>query len=825
MLFIALAFANYSHASKPNKLTKTITWELKDDGTLIISGKGDMPDYEYDFSGEYYCDETPPWSKYIAENDISITSVIIEEGITSIGDFAFESYYFNLDVRNLTIPNSVISIGDYAFFNNSITTLTIPNSVTTIGKYAFCENKITTLTIPNSVTTIGDRAFGHNEITTLTIPDSITSIGDSVFFANKITTVNIPNSVTSIGDHAFGCNNITTLTIPDSVTVVGDHAFRFNNITTLKLSNSVISIGDAAFDDNDITDLIIPNSVTDIGWIAFHQNKITTLNIPDSVITIDDEAFRSNNITTLTISNSVTSIGAKAFSSNDITSLTIPNSVTSIGTGAFSGNDIASLTLPNSITSIDDWVFANNNIETLTIPNSVTSIGIGAFFNNNIKSLNIPDSVKSIGDNAFAPKRGEVFSARIIHLPSWVTDKNCERMGISLDSYYEYGTPTVEWLLKKSIELYDNNNYEEALKYILRAINNEATSAPTVGCYNLAGVYYFALGRYKEALNMLLMAAYLRATAIKVVDIKTANFKETDLKATDIKVANDTSLGVYAHNIGDCYRMLNDNKRAREWYMVGSGYGYASALEKLHKYYDVTASASVDKIWVANTDDNSIFHLNNLRVNYAYNEKATLILHIYDENKRQLTDKNNKYYSSDGYVQFNYEIASAPYIYTIWEDFTITVPTSEIHIDRTKKSRTPYCKLIVKDKDGKIVYTSPYFQFTLDKIETAAPAPTTTSAKKSSTTETAKTQTQTQTQTQTKTQTQTQQAYTPEYGYRDMWVTCTSCAGTGICPSCHGVGHVHGTYVQVCGFCGGTKACPFCGGRGGHYEKVQYQIR
>jgi len=663
VLFIILAFANYSHASKPKKLTESITWELKDDGTLIISGKGDMPDYG-DLKQRNSYSKNCPWAK--GKRREAVKSVIIENGITHIGNHAFR----DCDITEITIPNSVISIGNYAFTDCNLTTLNIPNSVKSIGDYAFYDNDLTTLNIPNSVKSIGDRTFCGNKITTLTIPDSVTSIGDGVFGSNKITTLKIANSVTNIGGSAFYNNGITTLTIPNSVTYIGSKAFLLNDIIT----------------------------------------------------------------------------------------------------------------------------------------------------------LTIPDSVKSIGDEAFAPNWGKVSSARIIHLPSWVTKNDCKRIGISEESYEEY-RPSIEWLLKKSKELYDNNNYEEALKYILRAINNEATSAPTAVCYNQAGVYYFALGRYKEALNMLLKAAYLRATAIKVVDIKTANFKETDLKATDIKVANDTSLGLYAHNIGDCYRMLNDNKRAREWYMVGSGYGYALALEKLHKYYDVTASASVDKIWVANTDGNTIFHLNNLRVNYAYNEKATLILHIYDENKRQLTDKNNKYYSPDGYVQFNYEIASAPYIYTIWEDFTITVPTSEIHIDRTKKSRTPYCKLIVKDKDGKIVYTSPYFQFTLDKIETAAPAPTTTSVKKRSTTETAKTQTQTQTQTQTKTQTQTQQAYTPEYGYRDMWVTCTSCAGTGICPSCHGVGHVHGTYVQVCGFCGGTKACPFCGGRGGHYEKVQYQIR
>lgn len=481
-----------------------------------------------------------------------------------------------------------------------------------------------------------------------------------------------------------------------------------------------------------------------------------------------------------------------------IKSVIIEDGITSIGNYAFYGDNITTLNIPNSVTNIGEYAFPGNEITTLNIPNSVTSIGEDAFYNNSITTLTIPNSVTYIGDEAFAPKRGEVSSARIIHLPSWVTDKDCERMGISLDSYYEYGTPTVEWLLKKSNELFYNNNYEEALKYILRAINNEATTGPTAECYKQVGYCYFLLNSYNDAIKMFLEAYMLYST-------------------------DDYGKGSCAWLIGDIYRKyFNSNEVAYTWYTIASNLGNELASEDLCEYYEET-TASVNKIWAANTKDNTIFHLNDLSVNYAFKEKVTLILNIYDENKRQLTDKNNKYYSPDGYVQFKSEIASVKYLKSIWEDFPITVPTSEIHIDRTKKSRTPYCKLIVKDKDGKIVYTSPYFQFTLDKIETAAPAPTATSAKKSSTTETTKTQTQTQTKTQT--QTQTQQAYTPEYGYRDMWVTCTSCAGTGICPSCHGVGHVHGTYVQVCGFCGGTKACPFCGGRGGHYEKVQYQIR
>lgn len=442
-------------------------------------------------------------------------------------------------------------------------------------------------------------------------------------------------------------------------------------------------------------------------------------------------------------------------------------------------------------------------IESVIIEEGITSIGDYAFYNNSITTLTIPNSVTNIGIEAFAPKSGEVSSARIIHLPSWVTDKDCERMGISLDSYYEYGTPTVEWLLRKSRELCVTTvrRYDEALKYILRAINNEATTGPTAECYKQAGSCYFLLNSYNDAIKMY-------------------------YEAYKLSSADEYGKGFCAWKIGDIYRAyLNNNKEAYTWYTIASNLGYKSAWEALCEYYEET-TASVNKIWAANTKDNTIFHFNNLSVNYAYWEKVTLILNIYDENKRQLTDKNNKYYSPDGYVQFKSEIASVIYLKSIWEDFTITVPTSEIHIDRTKKSRTPYCKLIVKDKDGKIVYTSPYFQFTLDKIETAAPAPTTTSVKKSSTTETTQTKQQSNSTT-TSVSTNTgnvggfvsaqQQTYIPRpvevKHYESVYVdvNCHHCYGSGRCQSCNGTGMIDYSFGS------GKLDCPNC-----HNGRCQY---
>lgn len=91
---------------------------------------------------------------------------------------------------------------------------------------------------------------------------------------------------------------------------------------------------------------------------------------------------------------------------------------------------------------------------------------------------------------------------------------------------------------------------------------------------------------------------------------------------------------------------------------------------------------------------------------------------------------------------------------------------------------------------------------------------------------------QTQSQAQTQTQTQTQQAYTPEYGVRDVWVNCFDCHGTGQCSYCKGTGwcistNGRGEYNSTykCTICHGSGRCTYCNGSGGHYEKQQYQIR
>ena len=175
-------------------------------GTLTISGEGAMDDYEHDFDPRdenYY--STAPWS------ELDINEIVVEDGVTSIGDSAF------IDCSSLTeivMPDSVTSIGDSAFSNcTSLTSVAIPDSVTNIGELAFdyCTS-LTSVAIPDSVTSIGECAFSYcTSLESITIPYGVTIIEEYTFSCCfSLTTVTIPDSVTKIGYRTFDeCNSLT----------------------------------------------------------------------------------------------------------------------------------------------------------------------------------------------------------------------------------------------------------------------------------------------------------------------------------------------------------------------------------------------------------------------------------------------------------------------------------------------------------------------------------------------------------------------------------------------------------------------------------------
>lgn len=262
--------------------------------------------------------------------------VVIPEGVTRIGDFAFE----RKGLKTVKLPESLSIIGNSAFSENQLEQIEIPNRVTIMGEYALAGNKLTSIAIPNGVERIGIGLCIANKLTSLKLPESLKIIDDRAFQQNQITSVILPNGLTSIGLDAFSSNEITTVVLPESLTTIKERALRGNQLTTLTIPKSVTSIGKLAFADNKLTTLIIDNAATSIGGYAFCFNQLTTVSLGDSVTSIGDYAFGLNQLTTVSLGDSVTSIGDYAFLQNNLRSLIIPDTVTKIGA------DIAIYQLP-----------------------------------------------------------------------------------------------------------------------------------------------------------------------------------------------------------------------------------------------------------------------------------------------------------------------------------------------------------------------------------------------------------------------------------------------------------------------------------------------
>ena len=251
------------------KCGNNLTWELTNDGTLTIFGTGEMWNYEYNVQKS---SSSAPWTEYRE----SLETVIIRNGVTSIGNYAFYCGDFKGD---LIIPNGVISIGDYAFCSGTgfKGSLVIPDSVTSIGDYAFQScNSLTSLMLSNNLISIGENAF--------------------CFCSNIKGNLILPDSITNIGNDAFhSCGFTGSLTIPDKVISIGDGAFSSCSFTgSLTIPKSVISIGNSAFRQSYFTgDLTIPNGVKSIGDEAFYMCRFTgNLLISDSVESIGSESFK-----------------------------------------------------------------------------------------------------------------------------------------------------------------------------------------------------------------------------------------------------------------------------------------------------------------------------------------------------------------------------------------------------------------------------------------------------------------------------------------------------------------------------------------------------
>ena len=388
---------------------ENVTWTLDENGTLTISGTGEMEDYEQSSYPFMYDD---------------VKTVIIKNGVTSIGDWVF---IYCRSMTRVEIPQSVTRIGTGAFCCcSSLKTITLPANVTSIGDYAFESCPLSSITIPDAVTSIGAGVFENCiDLKSIEIPKNVTSIGNNLFYGcSSLETVTLPDGVTSIGKYAFGkCSSLTGITLPKDLTSIDQYAFYLSSLESIEIPKGVTSIGNYAFYLSSLESITLSEDLTSIGNRAFSGCKsLKAITLPDGVNSIGWAAFEDcSSLKSIVIPKDVTSIGTGLFiNCSSLESIEIPESVTSIGEQAFQNcSSLENIEIPESVTSIGQEAFENcSSLKRIVIPKNVTSIGTGMFLNcSSLTSIEIPVGLTDIGIEAFSG----CSSLKSIEIPKSVT--------------------------------------------------------------------------------------------------------------------------------------------------------------------------------------------------------------------------------------------------------------------------------------------------------------------------------------------------------------------------------------------------------------------
>ncbi len=372
---------------------------------------------------------------------------------------------YNGNAWSVNIPKqidgyTVVGIGDSAFRDKGVGYVNIPDAVKTISWGAFmdCYN-LKTVTIPNSLTTLGTWAFNGAAIESIYIPKALKNCSSYPVFGgcHNLKTVTFEEGITEIIDYLFyGCPGVEKITLPNTVTAIGEYAFKdCVNLKTISIPNTLTSLGTWAFNgtaiesiyvpkalkicssypvfggchnlktvtfEEGITEIIpyllkgcpgiekttIPDTVTEIGEMAFNECiNLETVVIPDSVTKIDTWAFcESTSLKNVDLPRNLTYLGQQAFGCTAIESIVIPKTLQQVGYAApFSScSKLKTVTFEDGTTSIIDNILDScTGLETVIIPKTVTSIKRSAFGNCvNLKTLTIPSSVTSIKQGAFS---------------------------------------------------------------------------------------------------------------------------------------------------------------------------------------------------------------------------------------------------------------------------------------------------------------------------------------------------------------------------------------------------------------------------------------
>lgn len=336
---------------------------------------------------------------YYADN---VTSIIINAKLTAIPNQAFANCE---KLTSVTLPETVKSIGEYAFSYAGIESMVLPDGLESLGSRVFfqCQN-LTSVNIPASLKQIPSYCFSYcRALTQLTFGDQVETIeGNAMQNCSALTSVVLPRNLTKIADYTFSnCASLETLIIPESVTSIGSSAFSGCSKLVVKLPSSLETLGATALSGVANETIAIPETITALPNSLFSGNKnLKTVEISDNVTSFGNSVFQNcTGLTTITIK---TQEGVQTFAEEEISGISFPSNLTSIGGSCFLGcAEITSVVIPEGVTTVGQSLFSKcANLEEAVLPNSVKTLQSGMFQEcKKLKKLTLGSAITSIPQN------------------------------------------------------------------------------------------------------------------------------------------------------------------------------------------------------------------------------------------------------------------------------------------------------------------------------------------------------------------------------------------------------------------------------------------
>lgn len=430
-----------------------LKWKVTCDSVLTIFGSGEMADYE---GARNYSEDDAPWYLY----HTYITSVVIEEGVTSIGRAAFEG---DTLIRQISLPNTLQTINSRAFvWCKELQSIDIPESVTSLGDNLFgaCM-ALKTITLPPNITEIKEYTFNGCPINSIHIPEGVTKIGDFAFaWCDNLEDIQLPTTLLSMGSAILvDARSLRHIAIPEGITRIENETFvGCSNLTSIQLPQYLTYIGSRVFENcNSLQEITIPSKVETIGYGAFAEcsglRKLTCEAVTPPVLTttdyeFDNPVFRNVDVYNCELHVPEESVGLyheaeqwKEFRNifdlegnpgailpangtcgkqgdNLLWSIDADGVLTITGTGEMVNLEdiyyqgvwmdykkvITSVVIESGATNVGNYAFDNcPRLTSISLSNTITRLGSYSFsYNQGITSVQLPKSLTYTGDYAFS---------------------------------------------------------------------------------------------------------------------------------------------------------------------------------------------------------------------------------------------------------------------------------------------------------------------------------------------------------------------------------------------------------------------------------------